>query len=39
MLTEELTDKLRETLSICDLHHQRMMFAFENRALGVGHRA
>ena len=30
MLTEELTDKLRETLSICDLHHQRMMFAFES---------
>ena len=30
MLTEELNDKLRETMAICDLHHQRMMFAFEN---------
>ncbi len=28
MLTEELTDKLTETLAICDLHHQRMMFAW-----------
>ncbi len=30
MLTEELTDKLNETLAICDLHHKRMMFAWEN---------
>ena len=30
MLTEELYDKLAETLSICDLHNQRMMFAWEN---------
>jgi hypothetical protein len=30
MLTEELRDKLTETLAICDLHHQRMMFAWEN---------
>lgn len=30
MLTEEIQDKLKETLAICDLHHQRMMFAFEN---------
>lgn len=30
MLTEELKDKLAETLAICDLHHQRMMFAFKS---------
>jgi len=30
MLTNELNDKLKETLVICDLHHQRMMFAFES---------
>lgn len=30
MLTEELRDKLKETLTICDLHHERMMFAWEN---------
>lgn len=30
MLTEELKDKLTETLAICDLHHQRMMFAFQS---------
>lgn len=30
MLTEETQDKLKETLIICDLHHQRMMFAFES---------
>jgi hypothetical protein len=30
MLTEELRDKLTETLVICDLHHERMMFAWEN---------
>jgi len=30
MLNDELTDKLKETLTICDLHHQRMMFAFES---------
>lgn len=28
MLTGETKDKLSETLAICDLHHQRMMFAF-----------
>lgn len=33
MLTEELRDKLTETLAICDLHHQRMMFAY-NRISG-----
>lgn len=30
MLTEELSDKLSETLAICDLHHQRMMFAWQS---------
>ena len=30
MLTEELYDKLAETLSICNLHYQRMMFAWES---------
>jgi len=30
MLTEELNDKLTETLTICDLHFQRMMFAFNS---------
>jgi len=30
MLTQELKDKLKETLAVCDLHHQRMMFAFDN---------
>lgn len=30
MLNEELKDKLTETLSICELHHQRMIFAFES---------
>lgn len=30
MLTRELKDKLTETLAVCDLHHQRMMFAFDN---------
>jgi hypothetical protein len=30
MLTEELRDKLTETLAICDLHFQRMMFASKN---------
>ena len=30
MLTEELSDKLKKTLAICDLHHQRMMFAWES---------
>jgi len=28
MLTAELKDKLTETLAICDLHFQRMTFAF-----------
>ncbi len=31
MLTEETNNKLTETLAICDLHHQRMMFWFPNR--------
>jgi len=30
MLTEELRDKLTETLAVCDLHFQRMMFAFNS---------
>jgi hypothetical protein len=30
MLTEELNNKLKETLAICALHHQRMMFAWKN---------
>lgn len=30
MLTGELKDKLSETLAICELHNQRMMFALEN---------
>jgi hypothetical protein len=30
MLTEELSNKLTETLAICDLHHQRMIFAWES---------
>jgi hypothetical protein len=30
MLTNELKDKLTETLAVCDIHHNRMMFAFEN---------
>jgi hypothetical protein len=30
MLTENLRDRLTETLAICDLHHQRMMFAWES---------
>ncbi len=30
MLTDELIDKLKETLAICELHHQRMMFAFQS---------
>ena len=30
MLTEELRDKLTETLAICDLHHQRMTFAYQS---------
>ena len=28
MLNGELGDKLSETLTICDLHYQRMMFAW-----------
>jgi hypothetical protein len=28
MLTEELHDKLRETMAISDLHHERMLFAY-----------
>lgn len=30
MLTDELKDKLNETVAICELHHQRMMFAFSS---------
>jgi hypothetical protein len=30
MLNEELSDKLTETLTICDLHYQRMMFAWDS---------
>ena len=30
MLNNELNEKLTETLAICDLHHQRMMFAWGN---------
>jgi hypothetical protein len=30
MLTEELRDKLTETLAICDLHFQRMTFAYKS---------
>jgi len=30
MLTEEQRDKLTQTLAICDLHYQRMMFAWES---------
>lgn len=30
MLTEEYIEKLTETLAICNLHHQRMMFAWES---------
>ena len=30
MLNEELSSKLTETLAICDLHYQRMMFAWKS---------
>ena len=30
MLTKELKDKLKETLAICDIHHQRMKFAYDS---------
>lgn len=30
MLTEDLNDKLKETLAIGDLHHERMLFAYTN---------
>jgi len=30
MLTEEINNKLIETLAICDLHHHRMMFAYRS---------
>lgn len=30
MLNEETNDKLKETLKICSLHHQRMMFAYHS---------
>ncbi len=28
MLKKEFKDKLKETIAICDMHHQRMMFAW-----------
>ena len=30
MLNDELKDSLAETLAICDVHHQRMMFAYKS---------
>jgi hypothetical protein len=30
MLIEDQRDKLTETIKICDLHYQRMIFAYEN---------
>ena len=30
MLTIELKDKLKETLARCDIHHQRMKFAYDS---------
>lgn len=30
MLTNELADKLGETLVVCSLHHKRMMFSFNS---------
>jgi hypothetical protein len=30
MLNDDLKDSLAETLVICDLHHQRMMFAYRS---------
>ncbi|NQU84578.1 MAG: hypothetical protein HQ541_02335 [Mariniphaga sp.] len=30
MLTDELKDKIKETLAICTIHHQRMMFAYNS---------
>lgn len=30
MLNQELKDKLKETLAICEIHHQRMVFAFNS---------
>jgi hypothetical protein len=30
MLSEELTNKLTETLAVCDLHYQRMIFAWKS---------
>jgi phenylalanine-4-hydroxylase len=30
MLTKELKDKLKETLAICGIHHQRMKFAYDS---------
>lgn len=30
MLNRELKNKLEETLGICEIHHQRMMFAYNN---------
>ena len=28
MMTDDIRDKLEQTLAICDLHYERMMFAF-----------
>jgi hypothetical protein len=30
MTKNELTDKLKETIAICDIHHQRMLFAYQS---------
>lgn len=30
MLNDELREKLSQTLAICSLHHQRMMFAYDS---------
>jgi hypothetical protein len=30
MLTEELHNKLTETLAVCDIHHHRMIFAYDS---------
>ncbi len=30
MTKNELTNKLKETIAICDIHHQRMLFAYQS---------
>lgn len=30
MTKNELKDKLKETIAICDIHHQRMLFAYQS---------